>query len=139
MRLVGRGVATALGVLSAWAARVPSLAEACAVCVGPGSEARGLGAGFYWSALLLTLLPFVLTAALAVSIGGATGVWTSAWRRRRGARRSPGPEERAARRVGSGLETALDPVPPEDVLDVSPHRGGVEVSSPPSAIAPSSM
>ena len=70
MRRVGRRAATAVGVLSAWAARVPGLAEACAVCVGPGSESRGLGAGFYWSALFLTLLPFVLAAALAVSIGG---------------------------------------------------------------------
>ncbi len=60
---------TALGVLSAWAAHGPGLAEACSVCVGPGSEARGLGAGFYWSTLLLTLLPFVLAAALAVAIG----------------------------------------------------------------------
>lgn len=70
MRPVGRRVGAALGVLSAWSALVPGLAGACSVCVGPGGEERGLGVGFYWSALLLTLLPFVLAAALAVSIGG---------------------------------------------------------------------
>lgn len=71
MRAVGRRVPVALGVLWAWSARVPGLAEACSVCIGPGSEDRGLSAGFYWSALLLTLVPFALAAALAVSIGGA--------------------------------------------------------------------
>lgn len=70
MKLAGRRIVAALGVLSAWVPRVPGLAEACSVCVGPGSEERGLGAGFYWSALLLTLLPFVLAAALAVSFSG---------------------------------------------------------------------
>jgi hypothetical protein len=66
---VRRHGAEVLGVLSAGSICVPGLAEACSVCVGPGSESRGLGAGFYWSALLLTLLPFVLAAALVVSMG----------------------------------------------------------------------
>ena len=70
MRSVGGRVAAALAVLAGWSTLLPGLAEACSVCIGPGSEERGLTAGFYWSALLLTLLPFALAAALTLSIGG---------------------------------------------------------------------
>ena len=41
----------------------PANARACAVCVGWG-EGQGLHAGFYWSALLLTTLPFALVAVI---------------------------------------------------------------------------
>jgi hypothetical protein len=44
----------------------PVVAEACAVCVGWGRENAGLNPGFYWSAVLLTMLPFV-----AVVVAGA--------------------------------------------------------------------
>ncbi len=84
MRPVGRRVAAALAVLAGWPTLAPGLAEACSVCIGPGSEERGLTAGFYWSALLLTLLPFALAAALALSIGGVV---------RRRADPRPAPEE----------------------------------------------
>ena len=57
------------GALGAWSACPPGLADACSACIGPGGDVRGLGAGFYWSMLFLTLLPFVLAAAVAVSIG----------------------------------------------------------------------
>jgi hypothetical protein len=44
----------------------PIVAEACAVCVGWGRENAGLNPGFYWSAVVLTMLPFV-----AVVVAGA--------------------------------------------------------------------
>lgn len=73
MRVVRRRFAAALGGLSAWSGLVPALAEACSVCIGPGSEARGLTAGFYWSALLLTALPFAVAGLIGVWLRRATG------------------------------------------------------------------
>ena len=45
-------------------------AQACAVCVG-WTEGQPLNGGFYWSALLLTALPFALVAAVGVCAGRA--------------------------------------------------------------------
>lgn len=55
------------GAVGAVAALLPIAAEACAVCVGWGGEGQGLNPGFYWSALVLTALPFVIV--------GAAGLW----------------------------------------------------------------
>ena len=68
-------------------ALLPADALACAVCLG-WSDGGGLNGGFYWSALLLTALPF--------AVMGALGLWVdSALRRAR--RRDPGPvDPRAA-------------------------------------------
>lgn len=37
--------------------------QACSVCIG-WTEGQGLTGGFYWSALLLTALPFAVVAAI---------------------------------------------------------------------------
>lgn len=77
-------VRAALGTLAAGASvLLPGIADACSVCVGPGSEGRGLTAGFYWSALLLTALPF--------AIAGIVGAWVV-----RTARRDPKESGRGA-------------------------------------------
>lgn len=73
MSAVGRRIAAPLGLLWAWSAPAHRLAEACSVCIGPGSEERGLTAGFYWSALLLTALPFALAGLIGVWLRRATG------------------------------------------------------------------
>jgi len=52
--------------LAAGLALLPAAADACAVCVDWGREWQGLNPGFYWSAVLLTALPFVLVAAAGV-------------------------------------------------------------------------
>lgn len=57
----GRWAAAALPAL-------PEVAEACAACVGWGSDGRTDGA-FLWSGLLLTLLPFLLL--------GLAGAWVA--------------------------------------------------------------
>jgi hypothetical protein len=54
------------GGLAAGLALLPAAADACAVCVEWGREWQGLNPGFYWSAVLLTVLPFVLVAAAGV-------------------------------------------------------------------------
>jgi len=57
--------AAALGALSAGVALVSTNAEACSVCVGwPGEQ--GANVGYYWSAILLTALPFLLVAVFGV-------------------------------------------------------------------------
>lgn len=43
----------------------PTAARACAVCIG-WIEDQGPNVGFYWSALLLTALPFALVAGIGV-------------------------------------------------------------------------
>ena len=60
-----------IALLAAGATFFPADAEACAVCIG-WAEGQGLG-GFYWSALLLTALPFAVIAAI--------GAWV--WREHR--------------------------------------------------------
>jgi hypothetical protein len=50
-------------LLAAGGALLPVKALACAVCVGWG-DGQGLNAGFYWSALFLTALPFAVIAAV---------------------------------------------------------------------------
>lgn len=54
------------GGLGGVAALFPAPARACAVCVGWGSEGQGLNGGFYWSALLLTALPFAVVAVIGI-------------------------------------------------------------------------
>ena len=51
----------AVAVLIGWWALLPLEAGACAICIGwaGGGDADW---GYYWSALLLTLLPFVVVA-----------------------------------------------------------------------------
>jgi hypothetical protein len=55
----------ALAILTAGVVLLPLPAWACSVCVS-WTEGRGLSAGFYWSALLLTALPFVVVAVIGV-------------------------------------------------------------------------
>jgi len=66
---------TLLGALSIGVALVSANVEACSTCVG-WPDGQGVNGGFYWSALLLTALPFAVLAVI--------GVWVSraAWRRR---------------------------------------------------------
>jgi hypothetical protein len=63
----GRAWRRVAGLAGVVAALLPAAADACGVCVGWGGEGRGLTAGFYWSALVLTALPFALV--------GAAGIW----------------------------------------------------------------
>lgn len=56
-----------VGLAGVVAALLPAGADACAVCVGWGGEGQGLTPGFYWSALVLTTLPFVAV--------GVAGLW----------------------------------------------------------------
>jgi hypothetical protein len=64
------------------AALGPVTAEACATCIGWGRENAGLNPGFYWSAAVLTLLPFV---AIVVA-----GVWLHRHVSAAGRRAAPG-------------------------------------------------
>jgi len=66
MRARRRTRETARAVLAAMPLLGPVAAEACAVCIGGGREGTGLNPGFYWSAVVLTVLPFV-----AVVVAGA--------------------------------------------------------------------
>lgn len=50
-------------LLSAGVALLPGNAWACAVCVG-WTGRQGTDSGFYWSALLLTALPFAVVAVI---------------------------------------------------------------------------
>jgi len=61
-------------LLAAGTALVPRSAPACSAC---WSLDQGLNAGFYWSYLLLTLLPF--------AVAGVIGVWVAhtLWRETR--------------------------------------------------------
>lgn len=47
---------------------LPTNARACSVCVS-WTEGRGLNGGFYWSALLLTALPFAIAAVIGAWVG----------------------------------------------------------------------
>jgi hypothetical protein len=85
---VGLGLAV---LAAAHAVLLPAPAAACAVCVDWGREWQGLNAGFYWSAVFLTALPFVLV--------GAAGLWL----RRLAAAAAPRP--------GAGAERSA-PAPP---------------------------
>lgn len=49
---------------------LPAHARACAVCIS-WTEGQGLNGGFYWSALLLTALPFVVVAVIGAWVGCA--------------------------------------------------------------------
>ncbi len=51
---------------------LPTVAQACSVCVG-WAEGQGLNGGFYWSALLLTALPFAVIAVIGVWV--SRGAW----------------------------------------------------------------
>ena len=74
----------AVAILIAGLALLPPEAQACSVCLG-WTEGQGLNGGFYWSALLLTLLPFAVVAvigawvrhALRRSSGGGAPVQAS--------------------------------------------------------------
>ena len=70
--------------LMAGVALFPIEAWACSVCIG-WTEGRGLNGGFYWSALLLTALPFAVIAAI--------GAW--AWREHR----VPDPEQAPLKKI----------------------------------------
>ena len=61
----GRGAAALL--IAGWTL-LPLEARACAVCLG-WTDGQGLNGGFYWSALLLTALPFVVV--------GVIGAWVA--------------------------------------------------------------
>ncbi|MBI4562984.1 MAG: hypothetical protein HY724_13155 [Candidatus Rokubacteria bacterium] len=62
-------------VVTAGVGLLPTEARACSVCIG-WTEGLGLNGGFYWSALLLMALPF-----LVVAVVGAW-VWFAVWRAR---------------------------------------------------------
>lgn len=48
---------------------LPARAWACAVCIGWGEGQEPLATGFYWSALLLTALPFAVVVTIGAWIG----------------------------------------------------------------------
>ena len=98
----------AVAVLFLGWALLPLEARACAVCLG-WTEGQGLNGGFYWSALLLTALPFVVVAVIG------------AWLRRAAS------EQAAVRDGGNGLEPAVNAELAEDVLNVVPDGGGAHV------------
>lgn len=75
--MVGRRL---VAVLVAGWALLPPDAQACSVCVG-WPEGQGLNGGFYWSALLLTALPFVVV--------GIIGAWLTRAARLSRSRRTP--------------------------------------------------
>ncbi len=56
---------SAITVLIAGVALLSVDAQACSVCVS-WTDGQGLNGGFYWSALLLTALPFVVVAVIGV-------------------------------------------------------------------------
>jgi hypothetical protein len=58
-------------LLVAGGSLLPIETQACSVCVG-WTEGKGLNGGFYWSALLLTALPFVVAAVIGAWLGYAT-------------------------------------------------------------------
>lgn len=62
-RGVRPAITTALALL-------PTDAPACSVCVS-WTEGQGLNGGFYWSALLLTTLPFAVVAVIGAWVGYA--------------------------------------------------------------------
>lgn len=103
--MLGRRAAAV--VIAGWAL-FPLEARACSVCIGwtGGADADW---GYYWSALLLTLLPFVVVAVIG------------AWLRRAAS------EKAAVRDGGNGLEPAVNAELAEDVLDVVPDRGRADV------------
>jgi len=72
-------LASCLGRTLAAGMALPTAARACAVCIGwtGGTEADW---GYYWSALLLTLLPFAVVAVI--------GIWIRHALRREARRRS---------------------------------------------------
>lgn len=76
----------AVAVLIAGWALLPPEARACSVCLG-WSEGQGLNGGFYWSALLLTALPFVVV--------GVVGAWLTRAARRSRPRQAPANPEPA--------------------------------------------
>lgn len=59
---------TALSAATADALLRAADAWACAVCLGWTDDQR-LNSGFYWSALLLTLLPFVVVTSIGSWLG----------------------------------------------------------------------
>jgi hypothetical protein len=61
--------ATGAGILATALALLATEASACPAC---WSAEQGLNGGFYWSALLLTLLPFAVVASIGLWIGFAT-------------------------------------------------------------------
>jgi hypothetical protein len=79
---------TARAVLGIVALLGPVAAEACATCIGGGGEGAGLNPGFYWSAVVLTALPFV---AMVVA-----GAWLHRQLSATGRHRVPGPTVRGA-------------------------------------------
>ncbi len=70
-------------VLLGWAL-LPLEAQACSVCLG-WAEGQGLNGGFYWSALLLTLLPFAVVMVI--------GAWVRRALRREAPADGPGRTE----------------------------------------------
>jgi hypothetical protein len=88
--MVGRRL---VAVLTAGWALLPPDAQACSVCVG-WSEGQGLNGGFYWSALLLTALPFVVV--------GVIGAWLTRAARLSRSGRSPATTGEAAASVEGG-------------------------------------
>lgn len=82
------------------AAFLPAEAWACSVCVG-WTEGQGLNGGFYWSALLLTLLPFTVVAVIGAWLGYA-------FRRVRSRPATGDPpfaiKQRPSQRAGKGVE-----------------------------------
>lgn len=47
---------------------LPAKARACEVCV-TWTQGQGLNGGFYWSALMLTVLPFAVVAVIGAWVG----------------------------------------------------------------------
>ena len=65
---MGRRTSWAWPTVLGGAALLTRDAHGCAVCLG-WTEGQVLTGGFYWSALLLTLLPFAVVAAIGTWIG----------------------------------------------------------------------
>ena len=59
-----RAVAVALTGLAV----LPASALACSVCIG-WNDGQAVNVGFYWSALLLTLLPFAVVGVVGAWLG----------------------------------------------------------------------
>lgn len=98
---------------------MPAEALGCPVCYG-WTQGGGNRAGFYWSAVLLSLLPFGLVGALAL------------WLRRSlqaSVTRGGGRDEPLLRGAGDGLEPAVHAHLVENILDVIAHRGGADVEA----------
>jgi len=88
--MLGRRAAALL--IAGWAL-LPLEARACAVCLG-WTEGQGLNGGFYWSALLLTALPFVVVAVI--------GAWLTRAARLSRSGRSPATTGEATASVEGG-------------------------------------